>query len=497
MKSFSAILLALSLAAADNARATSSHDYFGPRISAAPSVAANGAAKNALDSIHRWNQIAIDASGLDHTPVALGELRTFGEQLGPGRAARAMAIVHIAIFDSVNAVLGGYQSYSGVPKAKGPVSLDAAVAQAAHDTLSFLYPSQAAKFDSFLADDLAAVHNKPQRNGGVLLGRRAAREILELRNTDGSQVPEPNLGTTWFTSDQPGHWRQDPIAQQPVALGAHWGECKPFVMQSGNQFRVPPPPAMSSQQYADAYNEVMSVGGDGIHTPSARTPDQSFAAIFWAYDGTPSLCAPPRLYNQITIHLADQMHLNTIELARLLALVNTAMADTGIAVWESKFFYDFWRPITGIRESDPGTGPTGLGDGNPNTPGDPTFVPLSAPASNLSGPNFTPPFPTYPSGHGGFGGAVFQTMRRFFGSDNIAFTLISDEFNGVTKDSAGNVRPLMPRSFANFSQAEEENGQSRIYLGIHWSFDKTAAIAQGRNVGNYVFDHAFLPASKH
>lgn len=293
MKSAVPFVSILGLAIVAAAGAAEPRDFLGPRISSAPSTSANQSPRNAVDSIHRWSQIAIDATGLDHTPVAPGELRTFGEQLGPGRAARAMAIVHIAMFDSANAVLGGYQ------------------------------------------------------------------------------------------------------------------------------------------------------------------------------------------------------------LARLLALVNTAMADTGMAVWESKYFYNFWRPVTGIRESDPGTGPTMLGDGNPNTAGDPTFVPMGAPASNLTGVNFTPPFPSYPSGHGGFGGAIFQTMRRFFGTDNIPFTFVSDEFNGVTKDNAGNTRPLMPRSFTTLSQAEEENGQSRIYLGIHWQFDKTAAITQGRNVANYVFDHAFLPAGKH
>ena len=253
---------------------------------------------------------------------------------------------------------------------------------------------------------------------------------------------------------------------------------------------------MDSPEYAAAYNEAKSLGGDGVHTPSARTPEQSFIGIFWAYDGTPSLCAPPRLYNQITVHIADQMHLGTAQLARLLALANTAMADAAMSVWESKYYYDFWRPVGGVRESDLGTGPISLGDGNASTVGDPGFTPMGAPASNLTGPNFTPPFPSYPSGHGGIGGSLFQTLRRFFGTDNVAFTFVSDEFNGVTKDNAGNVRPYMPRSFANFSQAEEENGQSRIYLGIHWSFDKTQAIAQGRNVANYVFDHAFTPVSK-
>jgi hypothetical protein len=360
-----------------------------------------------------------------------------------------------------------------------------------------LYPSQASAFDSLLADDLAKVSNKNERANGVSLGQRAAAAILALRTNDGSQLAEPRVGVNYFTSDQPGHWRQDPISLIPLALGAHWGECKTFVVQSASQFRVPPPPAMNSAEYATAYAEAKSVGGDGVFTPTTRTPEQSFIGIFWAYDGTPSLCAPPRLYNQIIVHIADQMHLGTADLARLLALANTAMADAAMSVWESKYYYDFWRPVGGIRESDLGTGPTGLGDGNALTAGDPTFTPMGAPASNLIGPNFTPPFPSYPSGHGGIGGALFQTLRRFFGTDNIAFTFVSDEFNGVTKDNAGNVRPFMPRSFANFSQAEEENGQSRIYLGIHWSFDKTQAIAQGRNVANYVFDHAFTPVSKH
>src|SRR5947209_6209532 len=489
-----ALLLALCFALTNNARAISFGDFFGPRFSPTTSAAAtNQAPKNALDSIHRWNQIAIDASGLDHTPGT----PAFGYQLGPGRASRAMAIVHIAIFDSVNAVLGGYQSYTGIQSVKPPVSLDAAVAQAAHDTLAALFPSQTATFDSFLATDLAKIPNKNERANGVSLGQRAAAAILALRTNDGAQIPEPRLGVSYFTIDQPGHWRQDPISLIPLALGAHWGDCKTFVVQSASQFRVPPPPDMNSAEYAAAYAEAKAVGGDGVFTPTTRTPEQSFIGIFWAYDGTPSLCAPPRLYNQIIVHIADQMHLGTADLARLLALANTAMADAGMSIWESKYYYDFWRPVTGIRESDIGTGSTGLGDGNASTSGDTGFTPMGAPASNLTGPNFTPPFPSYPSGHGGFGGALFQTLRRFFGTDNIAFTFVSDEFNGVTKDNANNVRPYMPRSFANFSQAEEENGQSRIYLGIHWSFDKTQAIAQGRNVANYVFDHAFTPVSKH
>jgi len=443
--------------------------------------------------IKRWNEIAINASGLDHTPPEPGENRNYHEQFGPGRSSRAMAIVHIAIFDAVNAVVGGYRSYTGLVPARGATSLQAAIARAARDTLASLYPAQIDMLDAELNEDLAQVANGPARNNGIELGRRAAAAILRLRAHDGSNHAEPLVGTEFITSNEPGKWRQDPISMIPIALGAYWGEVKPFVLHSGDQFRAPPPPQLDSAVYASAFDEVKRFGGDGITTPTLRTAEETEIGIYWAYDGTPSLCAPPRLYNQIAVHIAELKHSNFIELARLLALVNVAMADAGIAIWDSKYFYQYWRPITGIRESDPGTGPTGLGDGNGATIGDATFSPLGAPASNLTGPNFTPPFPAYPSGHAGFGGALFQTLRRFYRTDDIPFTFVSDEFNGVTTDNSGQVRPLVARSFSSLSEAEEENGQSRIFLGIHWAFDKTEGIAQGRRVADYVMRNVFAP----
>ncbi len=252
---------------------------------------------------------------------------------------------------------------------------------------------------------------------------------------------------------------------------------------------------MTSAAYAAAYDEVQRLGGDGVGTPTVRTDEQTAIGIFWAYDGTPSLCAPPRLYNQITTTVSSRIT-DLGQIVRLFALVNVAMADAGTAIWESKYHYNLWRPVTGIRESDPATGPSGLGDGNGATNGDPNFSPLGAPASNLQGPNFTPPFPAYPSGHAGFGGALFQILRNFYGRDRVAFTFTSDEFNGTTRGNDGELRPLLPRTFRSFSQAEEENGQSRIYLGIHWSFDKTRGIAQGRQVADHVYRRAFLPAQR-
>ncbi len=449
-------------------------------------------------TLRYWNQIAINASGLDHTPVAPGETRVFGEQFGPGRSSRAMAIVHIAIFDAVNAIARGHKSYANLAPVAPDVAMNAAIAQAAHDTLIALYPSQKQSFDAILADDLRLMlpRGRPQADG-IALGARTAAAILELRANDGSEHAEGRMGNSYIPGVDPGEWRQDPIGLSPLALGYHWGAVKTFVLQSGDQFRVPPPPAMSSVEYATAYTEVKKLGGDGIVTPTERSMEQTTIGIYWAYDGTPSLCAPPRLYNQIATTIATQMRTNVVDLARLLALVNVAMADAGTAIWESKYWYEFWRPITGIRESDSGTGPSGVDDGNSATVGDPLFTPLGAPASNLNGPNFTPPFPSYPSGHAGFGGALFQTLRNFYQTDAIAFTFVSDEFNGTTQDHDGNVRPLVTRSFSSLAQAEEENGQSRIYLGIHWAFDKTQGIAQGRKVADYVFANAFVPQPPH
>ncbi len=417
----------------------------------------------------------------------------FGEHSGPCRAARAMAIVHIAMFEAVNAIEGDFQSYVGLPAAPAGTSRAAAVAQAAHDTLVALYTLQAADFDAELAVDLALVPDGAPKTQGIAVGQAAAAAILGMRAADGSQAPEMEMTFDYVPGNAAGVWRQDPISMHPLALGAMWPSVDPFVLTSADQFQCVPPPALTSLEYAAAYNEAKVLGGDGVTTPTVRTEEQTFIGVFWAYDGTPSLCAPPRLYNQIAVQIARQQDTSEAELARLLALLNVAMADGGLAAWESKYFYAFWRPVGGVREADLGTGPLGTGDDNPATLGDVTFTPLGAPSSNTMGPNFTPPFPAYPSGHAVFGGVLFQTLRRFYGTDEIAFTFVSDEFNGLTLDNQGNPRPLIPRTFSNLSEPEEENGQSRIYLGIHWSFDKTEGIRQGNEVADLVFDTLYPP----
>lgn len=440
------------------------------------------------------NSIAIDTSGLDHTAVNPDEDRIFGHQLGPGRASRALAIVHIAMFEALNAILKRYESYLNYSTNINNASIEAAIIQAMYDTLTALFPSHQPRLLTIYNNLMLQITNSNSKNNGKVIGSDVAKLILDLRSNDNSNHVEQVVGVDYIPSDAPGEWRPDPISGINIALGSNWSSVTPFVITSADAFRCPPLPSLTSDEYMMAFDEVKSVGGDGINTVTTRSEELAKVGIFWAYDGTPSLCAPPRLYNQVVIQVADQHFIDTIELCHLLVMVNVSMADAGITCWDSKYFYKFWRPVTGIREADIGTGPSMLGDGNPQTVGDINWSPLGAPASNISnGINFTPPFPAYPSGHGTFGGALFQCLRYAYGTDNIPFRFVSDEFNGITVDNQGNVRPYEPRYFNSFSQAAEENGQSRMYLGIHWNFDKIEGITMGNNVANYVYDNIYKP----
>jgi len=438
-----------------------------------------------------WNEAALRAIAVDATPPYPGQPPIMFEQLGPTRASRALAIVHIAIFDALNAIRPRYPAYSAALTALADSSPDAAIAQAAHDTLVALYPRQAPRFGTWLSDDLARLPSGRATLNGIDIGRRAAAAILALRADDGFYEGEPVVGEDYTVSNLPGHWRPDPVSRNPIALGAYWGQVRPFVMQSATQFQIPPPPDLTSAAYASAFKEVRLLGGDGITTPTKRSAEQTVIGIYWGYDGGAWIATRPRQYNQIAVQLALARSVDSLRLARVLALVNAAIADAAIAGWDNKYRYDFWRPVIGIRETNPGSGMTGMDNGSSNTVGDPRWAPLGSPASNLIGPNFTPPFPAYPSGHAVLGSAMFQLLRRVYG-DNVGFTFVSDEYNGITRDNQGQVRPLLPRSYSSLSQAEEENGQSRIYLGVHWQFDKTAGIALGRQIGDYVHQRGLV-----
>jgi hypothetical protein len=419
------------------------------------------------DVVLEWNAIALDAMVND------SYLGAAAKQAGPTRASRALAIAQAAVFDAVNSIDRSYDPYMIEVNAPGDASITAAAAQAAHDALVALYPDFQPTLDARLAADLAGVPSALARNEGVMVGHIVAEGILAVRSHDGSEVAMP-----YTPGNQPGQWQPDPLHPTQTPLGSLWGNVTPFALTSAEQFHVPPPPALTSPAYSDAFNEVMSVGSANSTT---RTAEQTEIAFFWGYDGSPGLSTPPRLYNQIAETLAVQEHNSVIQNARFFALINLAMADAGIACWDAKYDYNFWRPVTAIRAANT--------DGNPDTIADPNWTPLGAPADNGSGTNFTPPFPSYASGHATFGGALFRMMADFFGTDNIHFSFMSDEFNGITRDQNGVVRPVVTRSWDSFSQAAEENGQSRIYLGIHWSFDKVEGIEQGTDIADYIFRH--------
>jgi len=451
------------------------------------------AGPNARLRLAYWNEVALRAIAVDHTPAIVSGAALEAEQLGPTRTSRVMAIVHIAVYDALNAILKRYPAYSGPLAAFADSSQDAAIAQAAHDTLVALYPRQAGRFDSWLNADLARLPDGRAKLNGIDVGRRAAAAILSLRASDGTYDSEPLVYEDYPVGNAPGVWRPDPVSRSPIALGAYWANVQPFVLQASDQFRAPPP-ALTSDAYTRAFNEVKQLGGDGVRTPTVRTRDQTVAGIYWAYDGTAWIGTPVRLYNQIAVQLALGRCSDALELARVLALVNVAIADTTMAVWQAKYDYDFWRPVTAIREASPGTGPTGLGDGNPATQADPRWSSLGAPASNLIGPDFTPPFPAYVSGHAGLGGAMFHMLRRLYG-DRQSFTFVSDEFNGITRDNDGRVRPRLPRSFSSLSQAEAENAQSRIYLGVHWQFDVSGGKQLSHQIVDYIVQRGLLRPS--
>jgi hypothetical protein len=473
-------------------------DLFGPRYQPNPQASPapwryhQPAATDTVGRVLYWNEAANQAVRNDHTPIYPGSDRIHAEQPGPTYTSRAMAIVQLAVFDAINAIAQRYPSYAGLPRAPSDSSPDAAVAQAAHDAIVALWPAQKARFDDLLAADLASIPAGRAKWNGIDLGRRAAAAVLALRQNDNSDNTNRTIGVDYFPSNAPGQWRPDPVSMSPVALGVTWGNVRPFVVPSVDKLRVPPPPSLASSTYTTAFNEVKRLGGNGTTTPTARTQEQTVIGMYWSYDSTPWIGPPPRMYNQMAAQIAQPRTKNPVEMARLLALVNAALADVSIAVWKEKYRYDFWRPVIAIREADEGSGPTGLGDGNPYTRGDPGWTPLGAQASNLFGPDFTPPFPSYPSGHGGFISALFQTLRRFYGTDNISFTFVSDEWNGITRDNKGWVRPLKPRSYSTLSQAENEGALSRIYLGVHWRFD-LESINQGNAVANYVYDHGLVP----
>jgi len=382
------------------------------------------------NAVTEWNTTLLDA------------VRTASS--APPLASRNMAMVHAAIYDSVNSISKKYSPYRVSIDAPAGTSQEAATAAAAHRTLVGLYPAQAGKFDAALQSSLAKIPDGKAKQDGIALGQQVADQIISSRNTDGitkvvQYTPSTDLGS----------WTPTPPALA-AALAPQWPQVTPFAMTSGSQFRPPGPPALDSAKYAEEVNYVKEIGKSDSLT---RTPDQTAIAKFWA-NGAGTF-TPPGHWNQIAEETATLTGQSLEDSARLFALLNFALADAAISCWDAKYEYNLWRPVTAIRQADT--------DNNPNTTADPQWLPLVT----------TPPFPEYMSGHSTFSGAADAVMSSVFGSDF-----------GFADRGDRSVNSL--RTYQNFSEAADESGMSRLYGGIHFMSANVDGLSAGRNVGNYV-----------
>jgi hypothetical protein len=458
------------------------------------------------DSILFWNAVALEANRLSHSDPDKKE------QTGPPLSARALGIVHLAMYDAYAAITGGagFPRYlkspplpgSGpgsvpVPPAPSPgSSVKNAVAGAAHRTLSRLYKAQAGYFDAQLS---AFDESDPF----FAFGTEVGQALFDYRANDpdardSGYITSPQRGRHRVDPDNPGQGFHAPFygaQSKGFAISQRWGLDKP---------------PFDNNEYKDALQNVRAKGikPELMATLPAslfndrRTAEESLIGIYWGYDGSNRLGTPPRFYNQIIRLVAANQNNTEGDNARLFAFVNAAMADAGILAWEQKYCHDFWRPVLGIREHDKSFGPAADNDDATNKispDADPFWLPYGAPN--------TPPFPAYPSGHATFGAAAFHITRLFYGKgfasggtavipggksiikggnlvpDDLfeGLSAVSDELNGRNQDNLGTVRPRHVRNFdkVNSQPGESgglgkmiiENARSRIFLGVHWVFD--------------------------
>jgi hypothetical protein len=443
-----------------------------------------------MDPILFWNDVALEANRVSHTNGK-------NEQTGPTLSARALAIVHLAMYDAYAGVINNATKlprYIAAPPSPAagpsPATENAAVAAAAHTTLSSLFPSQKPFFDS----KLNGVGDKS--NPGHKFGEDVGKEILADRAGD------PGAGGDYMPKQQRGKHRVDPDNPTQGFYSPIYGaKSKGFAITQRHTLDAPP---IDNKEYKEALREVRGKGiapelmGTLPDDIEARTVNETVIGIFWGYDGSSGLGTPPRLYNQIVRKVAINKHNTPAQNARLFAFVNVALADAGILAWDEKYKHEFWRPVLGIREHDRSMGPaTTQAENDISDDCDSSWLPLGAPNTNRILKNVTPNFPAYPSGHATFGAAAFHITRLFYNDvsherrddlfDGLDF--VSDEFNGVNTDNKGAVRPRHLRKFPRgLWQMIEENGRSRVNLGVHWVFDAFAVKNNGdpdldRNVG--------------
>jgi hypothetical protein len=383
------------------------------------------------DQVIQWNQ------ELQKVLVAPGA------QPAAIHPTRTMAITQTAVYDAVNGIVRGGEPF--LVDLRGPrgASPDAAAAAAARTALDALLPTQRPVIDAFFGTSLAQLGGGPSVDRGLRFGDQVATAVLAARANDGATATPP----VFTPGVGPGEYQLTPPGLAPAGF-TQTGHVTPFVLQSASQFRPPAPPALTTPQYAEDFAEVHALGELNSTT---RTADETAIAKFWG-------AAPVWvIWNQI----ADEAGLgfgNSLEQnARMFALLDTTLADGAIALYDAKYTYHRWRPITAI---------TAVDQGNPNTRADPNWLPLANTAND----------PGYPGAHAEFSQAAATVLQDFFGTDVFSFS--------VTNPSVG-----ITRSFTSFSQASDEAFASRIFAGQHFRYDESAGQALGRQVADFVVDH--------
>lgn len=427
------------------------------------------------DAVLYWNDVALEANKVSHSNPGV-------EQGGPTLSSRALAITHLAMYDAFAGVLGNPANLppylNNLPAPPTDAVADAAIAGAAHATLSALFPSQKQFFDAKRAQ-APIIGTASQRSDGLAFGIAVAQALLADRSGD------PDAGSVGYTpSTARGAHRVDPDNPNQGFHAPFYGaRAKCFAV--GKRHALDKPPMPGEAAYLTSLRQVRAKGiapelaGTLPANFSRRTVDETLIGIFWAYDGTSGIGTPPRLYNQIIRKVATARANSVAENARLFALVNTALADAGVLSWEQKYTYNLWRPCLALREHDHSLGPDSTPDNDISNDTDIGWLPLGSPRTNGTDKNFTPPFPAYPSGHATFGAAALHVTRLFYNvtshsPDSLldGMSFVSDEFDGISEDNRGAIRPRHERNFPDGLWGMiRENSISRIFLGVHWDFD--------------------------
>jgi hypothetical protein len=354
------------------------------------------------------------------------------QRLSPAAAAREMAILHVSMFEAVNAIERRYAPYKLNLAAEKTISKEAAAATAAHAVLVALHPDQQAKLDADLAAALATVAEGEQKSKGIDLGRKAAAGIIALRADDGSTAPE---------SYRP-HTRAGVYVPTTMPASLNIGGVTPWVMKAGSQFRPAAPPALDSPAWTKDVNEIREIGG---RTSVRRSTEQTDIGRFWFTNG-------PQTWNPILRQVAATKNLNLIDCARLFALAAMASNDAFIAVFDAKFTFNLWRPVTAIRNAD-------LSE-NTATPRDASWLPLGD----------TPMHPEYPCAHCISSSAVSTVIQKVVGNEVAEITMTSPSAPGVT------------RKWTRIQDYSDEVSNARIYAGFHYRFSTEVANDMGAKI---------------